>query len=160
MAVGIRVAASALADLEAIRAWYAERGASEAGDRVVAEIVEGIEALADHPDLGRIVPEFEQSFLRELIRAPFRIVCRRDPDLVRIVCVWRGERRLGLSALSAPEAPGGLPTDRRAGVVVASMLRPVGPRSKKTIANRRASALRCDFAAVAASRRSRAGKHA
>ena len=100
MAVGIRVAASALADLEDIRAWYDERGASEVGDRVVAEIVERIEALSDHPDLGRIVPEFEQPFLRELIHAPFRIVYRRDSDVVRIVRVWRGERRLALFGLS------------------------------------------------------------
>ena len=104
MPVAIRMAASALADLEDLRRWYAEREAPEVGDRVVAEIVERIEAQADHPDLDRIVPEFEQSFLRELIRAPFRIVYRRDPDLVRIVRVWRGERRLGRSALSAREA--------------------------------------------------------
>ena len=102
MPVAIRIAASALADLEDLRRWYAERGASEVGDRVVAEIVERIEALANHPDLGRVVPEFEQSFLRELIQPPFRIVYRRDPDLVRIVRVWRGERRLGLSGLSMP----------------------------------------------------------
>ena len=100
MAVAIRVAASALADLEDIRAWYAERRASEVGDRVVAEIVERIESLADHPGLGRVVPEFEQSFLRELIQAPFRIVYRRDPDLVRVVRVWRGERRMSLPAIS------------------------------------------------------------
>ncbi len=111
MAVGLRVAASALADLEDIRAWYAERGASEAGDRVVAEIVERIEALADHPDLGRVVPEFEQPILRELIQSPFRIVYRRDPDLIRIVRVWRGERRLGLSGLSTWRKP--LPTAAR-----------------------------------------------
>ena len=43
----IRFAESALADLESIRDWY-----------------------ADHPDMGRIVPEFDQPFLRELIRPP------------------------------------------------------------------------------------------
>ena len=46
------MAASALADLEDLRRWYAERGAAAAGDRVIAEIVERIEALAEHPDLG------------------------------------------------------------------------------------------------------------
>lgn len=94
MAVGIRLAASALADLEEIRAWYAERDAPEAGERMVREVVERIAALADHPDLGRVVPEFEQVLLRELIHSPFRIVYRRDPDCVRVVRVWRGERRL------------------------------------------------------------------
>ncbi len=99
MAATIHLAASALAGLEDIRTWYAERGVSELGDRVIAEIVERIEALADHPDLGRIVPEFEQPALRELIRPPVRVVYRRDPEIVRVVLVWRGERRLGLSGL-------------------------------------------------------------
>lgn len=102
MAVGIRLAASALADLEEIRAWYAEREAPETGDRMVREVVERIEVLADHPDMGRVVPEFEQAWLRELIHSPFRIVYRRDPDSVRIVRVWRGERRLVRSRIFPP----------------------------------------------------------
>ncbi len=92
--VAIRFAESALADLEAIRAWYAEQGAPEAGNRLLGELVASIEALADHPDMGRIVPEFDQPFLRELIRPPFRIVYRRDPKRVRVVRVWRSERLL------------------------------------------------------------------
>ena len=90
----IRFAESALADLESIRAWYAGQDAPEVGERLVGEIVAGIEALADHPDMGRIVPEFDQPFLRELIRPPFRIVYRRDPKQVRVVRVWRSERLL------------------------------------------------------------------
>lgn len=92
--IPIRIAESAFADLEAIRAWYIELGAPEVGDRLVREIVASIESLADHPDLGRIVPEFGQPFLRELIRPPFRIVYRRDPGRGRIVRVWRSERLL------------------------------------------------------------------
>ena len=46
--------------------------------------------------MGRIVPEFEQPFLRELIHPPFRIVYRRDPKHVRIVRAWRSERLLVL----------------------------------------------------------------
>ncbi len=89
--VAIRFAESALADLESIRAWYAEQDVPEVSERLIGEIVASIEALADHPDMGRIVPEFEQSFLRELIRPPFRIVYRRDPKQVRVVRVWRSE---------------------------------------------------------------------
>ena len=92
MAVPIRLAASALADLEDIRAWYSEQGTPEVGRHLVGGIVDRIEALADHPDLGRVVPEFEQPFLRELIHPPFRIVYRRNADILRIVRVWRGER--------------------------------------------------------------------
>lgn len=86
-----------MADLEDIQAWYADPGVPEVGVRLVARIIDRVEALADHPDLGRIVPEFDQPFLREIIDPPFRIVYRRDPDTVRVVRVWRGERRLRLS---------------------------------------------------------------
>jgi plasmid stabilization system protein ParE len=92
--VVIRFAESALADLESMRAWYAEQGVPDVGERLLGEIVASIEALADHPDMGRLVPEFEQPFLRELIRPPFRIVYRREPKRVRIVRVWRSERLL------------------------------------------------------------------
>ena len=77
--------------------WYAEQGVPEVGVRLVAEIIERAEALVEHPDMGRIVPEFDQPFLGEIIHPPFRIVYRRDSGAVRIVRVWRGERRLRLS---------------------------------------------------------------
>ena len=66
------------------------------GDRLVAEIVARIEGLSNHPELGRVVPEFGQPFLREIIHPPFRIVYRREPRHVRIVRVWRSERVLVL----------------------------------------------------------------
>ena len=90
----VRFAESALADLESIRDWYAEQDVPEVGERLIGEIVASIEALADHPDMGRIVPEFEQPFLRELLRPPYRVVYRRDPKRVRVVRVWRSERLL------------------------------------------------------------------
>jgi plasmid stabilization system protein ParE len=92
----ISFAESALTDLETIKEWYAEQGAPQMGDKLVAEVFERIAVLADHPDMGRVVPEFEQPFLRELIHPPFRIVYRRDRDRVRIVRVWRSERLLSL----------------------------------------------------------------
>lgn len=98
--VTIRFAESAVADLEEIRLWYAEQSVPDVGERFIAEIFQRIEALGTHPELGRIVPEFDQPFLRELIQPPFRIVYRHDPGKVRIVRVWRSERLLRL-----PEAP-------------------------------------------------------
>jgi plasmid stabilization system protein ParE len=94
--VTISFAESSLRDLEAVRAWYAEQGVPDVGDRLVAEVFQRVQTLADHPDLGRVVPEFDQPFLRELIQPPFRIVYRRDPQRVRIVRVWRSERLLRL----------------------------------------------------------------
>jgi plasmid stabilization system protein ParE len=94
--VAIRFTESAIADLEAIRIWYAEIGVPDVGDRFVEEIVTRVAALGEHPEMGRIVPEFNQPFLRELIHPPFRIVYRRDPKHIRIVRVWRSERLLAL----------------------------------------------------------------
>lgn len=92
----ISFAASALADLEEIIRYYQEQQAPQVGQRLIDKIVTEIELLASQPDLGRVVPEFDLTFLRELIRPPFRIVYRRDPNRVRIVRIWRSERLLAL----------------------------------------------------------------
>jgi toxin ParE1/3/4 len=92
----IHLAVSALDDLRGIMEWYFEQGVPGVGQRLVRDILEQIEVLADHPDAGRVVPEFGQPFLRELIRPPFRIVYRRDREAVRVVRVWRSERLLRL----------------------------------------------------------------
>lgn len=103
----ISFAESALGDLAGIQEWYAAEGAPEVGDRLIAEIFQRVEVLADHPDIGRIVPEFGQPFLRELIHPPFRIVYRRDALRVRIVRVWRSERLLRLPAsVRSPDTAG------------------------------------------------------
>lgn len=70
--ISISFAPSALADLEAVLAWYAEQQVPEVGQRLVREIVNRIEALAQHPDIGRVVSEFSVPALRELIHPPFR----------------------------------------------------------------------------------------
>ena len=92
----INLAQSAVRDLEAIQGWYAEQGAPEVGERTVADMFQRIQALGEHPEMGRIVPEFDQSLLRELIHPPFGIVYRRGPEGVSVVRVWRSERLLHL----------------------------------------------------------------
>ena len=103
----VSFAESALSDVADTQEWYAEEGVPEVGDRLVAEIFQRVEVLADHPDIGRVVPEFDQTFLRELIHPPFRIVYRRDPLCVRIVRVWRSERLLRLPATAKVQDPAG-----------------------------------------------------
>lgn len=90
----ITFARSAFYDLEEILAWYAEQGVPDVGKRLVAEVIASVERLADFPESGRIVPEFEVTWLREIIQPPFRIVYRLDNRRVRIVRVWRSERLL------------------------------------------------------------------
>ena len=95
--VAISIADSPLRDLEEIRAWYAEQDVPDIGDGLVADVFQRLEALGEFPDMGRVVPEFDQPHLRELIHPPFRIVYRRDPSHVRVVRVWRSERLLRLA---------------------------------------------------------------
>ena len=88
----ITFAASAVADLEAIREWYADQSVPDVGDRLVRGVIKRVERLADFPESGRVVPEFDAPRLREVIQPPFRIVYRLDEDRVRIVRVWRSAR--------------------------------------------------------------------
>ena len=94
--IPIRFAESAVSDLESLREWYTDQGVPRVGNRILIEIFERVERLSEHPDMGRIVPEFGQSFLRELVYPPFRIVYHRSPELIRVVRVWRSERQLVL----------------------------------------------------------------
>jgi len=94
--IAITFAASSLTDLEEILAYYQEQAVPQVGQRLVRGILEDIELLAAQPEMGRVVPEFELDFLRELIRPPFRIVYRREATRIRIVRVWRSERMLVL----------------------------------------------------------------
>jgi len=66
--ITIRFAESVVSDLEATERWYTEQGVPEVGGQLVTEIFGRIEALPDHPELGRMVPEFDQAFLRELVQ--------------------------------------------------------------------------------------------
>jgi len=92
----VTFAESAVGDLEAMRASYADRQVPEVGERLLREIVAAAERLADYPESGRVVPEFDDPRLREIIHPPFRIVYRLDPESARVVRVWRGERLLEL----------------------------------------------------------------
>lgn len=79
-----------------MKRWYAEQGVPDVGVRLLREIFARVEALRDHPDMGRIVPEFGQPHIRELIHSPFRIVYRRDSKRLHVIRVWRSERILAL----------------------------------------------------------------
>ena len=92
--VKITFARSAVEDLEDVLEYYREQKVPRVGEKLVAEVIKDIELLAEQPEMGRVVPEFELDYLRELIRPPFRVVYRRDKSKVRIVRIWRSERLL------------------------------------------------------------------
>lgn len=78
------VAESALRDLEEVQAEYAAPALRDVEGRRVDEVFRGAHALIDHPDMGRVVPEFDQTFLRGLIHLPLRIVVNRLNQHVEI----------------------------------------------------------------------------
>lgn len=92
----IEITQTASNDLSGIIRYYEEQGAAEKGKQIAADILKKVGRLSAHPDSGRIVPEFEVSYLREVIVPPFRVVYRRDPQKIWIVRVWRSERLLSL----------------------------------------------------------------
>ncbi len=92
----IFVANSAYSDLEGIREYYEEEGAPHIGKQFIAAIIEHIQTLLDSPDIGRVVPEFGEVRIRELIHSPFRIVYLREHDSIHVIRVWRSERLLKL----------------------------------------------------------------
>ncbi len=93
---------SALSDLDEIKRYYLELGAVEVGDDIVASAFSHIETLVDHPDIGRVVPEFEQQHIRELIHSPYRIIYLRGESHIQVIRIWRSERLLNINQVNEP----------------------------------------------------------
>lgn len=91
-------AESGFNDLADIQAYYLEQGVPAIGDKFIAEIIAHVEVLLDHPEIGRIVPEFSENKIRELIHPPFRIVYWLDNETIHVIRIWRSERILRLPA--------------------------------------------------------------
>ena len=87
---------SALNDLEAIKNYYAEQGVLDVGESFVADIFVRVETLIDHPKIGRVVPEFGEEHIREIVHPPFRVVYLRGKQSVVVIRVWRSEQKLSL----------------------------------------------------------------
>ncbi len=87
---------SALSDLEEIKKHYLDEGVPHIGVDFVVSIIEHTETLLDNPDIGRMVPEFQEPNIREMVYPPFRIVYLRESNSIHVVRVWRSERLLKL----------------------------------------------------------------
>jgi len=84
---------SARLDLKELVAYIGE-SRPEAAHRFVRKLFDSVAHLAEFPESGRIVPEFDQRDLREVIRRPCRIVYRikQEVEVVEIVRVWHAAR--------------------------------------------------------------------
>jgi toxin ParE1/3/4 len=87
------IAPSAQSDLADI-VRYIARHNSDAAARLGFELITRAESLADFPEIGRRVPEFLQSNLREIICRSYRIIYRlqRENERIEIVRFWHGAR--------------------------------------------------------------------
>ena len=88
----ITFAESAISDLENTLAWYTDQQVPEVGKQQVSIIIQHVEQLREQPEMGRVVPEFNNENLREIVRPPYRIVYRRQKSKISIVRIWRSER--------------------------------------------------------------------
>jgi plasmid stabilization system protein ParE len=95
--VNISFSESAFEDLEKIKEFHLDLAVPEIGESFVIAIFKQIETLTDHPDIGRVVPEFNEKHIRELIHPSFRVVYLRSETLIQIIRIWRSERLLSLS---------------------------------------------------------------
>jgi toxin ParE1/3/4 len=87
------LAPSAQTDLADIVRYIAQHN-SDAAARLGFELITRAENLADFPEIGRMVPEFRQPNLREIICRSYRIIyrLRRDNQRIEIVRFWHGAR--------------------------------------------------------------------
>ncbi len=101
----IRWSPQAIADVEAIRD-FISRDSPAYGALVAARIVGAVERLVLFPESGRIVPEFRDPALREVLWRNYRIVYRCRPGWVEIATVFHGARLLTVEGVqsTAPEA--------------------------------------------------------
>ena len=90
------LAQSALDDLRDLQRYYIDEGVPDIGTRFVNDILNALQRLADHPDSGRVVPEFEQAQIREILLPPYRLVYLRELSSISVIRVWREERILML----------------------------------------------------------------
>ena len=87
------IAPSAQSDLADI-VRYIARHNSDAAARLGFELITRAEGVAHFPEIGRSVPEFRRTDLREVICRSYRIIYRLRPDKkqIQIVRFWHGAR--------------------------------------------------------------------
>ncbi len=93
MACRLTWAPSARLDLRELASYIAESRPAAAA-RFVRHVFDAVEHLADFPESGRIVPEFNDPAIREVICRPCRIVYRvkASERIVEIARVWHAAR--------------------------------------------------------------------
>lgn len=90
----VRWSQGALSDLHAVGEYF-ERTSLQYARSIVARLYDAPGALADHPLLGRIVPEISVDHIREIVREGYRIVYVVMDERVEVLAVLHGRQDLG-----------------------------------------------------------------
>ncbi len=90
----------ALQELDEI-ADYISLDDPRAAKNLVRETFKRVDYLAEHPESGKSLDEFEASVYREIVLPPCRIFYRIDDDIVYIIHVIREEQLLHIDILES-----------------------------------------------------------
>lgn len=85
--------ARAIADIEAIASYISTDSPAYARS-VVKKIVSATRNLAAFPNSGRMVPEFQDKTIREVLVFSYRIIYEVEAGVVLIAAVIHGKRNL------------------------------------------------------------------
>ncbi|MBN2536535.1 MAG: type II toxin-antitoxin system RelE/ParE family toxin [Spirochaetales bacterium] len=83
----------ALSDIEEIIA-YISKDSEYFAINSASKIISTVELLKSFPDIGRIVPEYQNTEIRELIYRNYRIVYKYKTKFVGIITVFHGSKLL------------------------------------------------------------------
>ncbi len=73
---------------------YIKRDALFYADAVVDNLTRRSEQLIERPRSGRVVPDYDDESLRELIVFPYRLIYRVMTDHIYVIAVFHGARQL------------------------------------------------------------------
>ena len=65
----------------------------------IDHLISQAELILGNPEMGRIVPEFSNPEIRELLIRGYRMVCRRGRDTIMILTVFEGHRLIRKSEI-------------------------------------------------------------
>ena len=93
MAFKLEWSEEALEDIESI-ATYIEKDSPTYARSVVSKFFEKAEILQDFSELGSIVPELNDSYIREIFVYSYRLIYRLEKTKILFVAVVHGKRLL------------------------------------------------------------------
>lgn len=73
---------------------FIKRDAPFYATQTIDRLTRRVEQLIDHPRSGRVVPNYDDESLRELIAHPYRLIYRIKPERIDIIAVFHSAQQL------------------------------------------------------------------